>query len=58
MLNVRNLRPVLIILMALVLGVIAVAVALRIMGQRAELATFKVVVATHDLPFGTQLREG
>ena len=45
-----------IILLALVIGALAVAVALRWMGQRAELATIKVVVANRDLPFGTQLQ--
>jgi len=46
-----------IILLALVIGSLAVAVALRWMGQRAEPATIKVVVAKRDLPFGTQLQD-
>ncbi len=54
----RNFRPLLIILFALAMGAIAVAVALRWIGQRTELATIKVVVANRDLPFGTQLHEG
>lgn len=47
-----------IILLALVVGAVAVAVALRWIGQRTELASVKVVVASQDLPFGTQLHEG
>ena len=54
----RNIRPFLIILLALVLGVIAVFIALKWVGQHAELVTVKVVVANRDLPFGTQLQEG
>jgi pilus assembly protein CpaB len=33
-------------------------VALRWIGQRTELASVKVVIASQDLPFGTELREG
>ena len=57
-LAVRNFRPLVIILLALAIGAVAVAVALRWIGQRTELASVKVVVASQDLPFGTELHEG
>ena len=57
-LAVRNFRPLVIILLALAIGAVAVAVALRWIGQRTELASVKVVIASQDLPFGTELREG
>jgi len=57
-LAVRNFRPLVIILLALTIGAVAVAVALRWIGQRTELASIKVVIARQDLPFGTELREG
>ena len=53
----RNFRPIVIIILSLLIGVMAVWVAVRWMGQRAELATTKVVVANRDLPFGTQLQQ-
>jgi len=55
---VRNIRPVLLILLSLLIGAIAVALAVRWIGQRTEVATTKVVVASRDLVFGTQLKEG
>ena len=54
----RNLRPVLLILLSLLIGAIAVALAVRWIGLRTEVATTKVVVASRDLVFGTQLKEG
>lgn len=55
---VRNIRPVLLILLSLVIGAVAVAVAVQWIGQRTEVATTKVVVASRNLVFGTQLKEG
>jgi pilus assembly protein CpaB len=46
----------LVIFLALTIGAIAVVIALRWIGQRTELATIRVVVASRDLPFGTQLQ--
>ena len=54
----RNLRPLLLILLSLLIGAIAVALAVRWIGLRTEVATTKVVVASRDLVFGTQLKEG
>jgi pilus assembly protein CpaB len=42
----------------LLIGAIAVALAVRWIGLRTEVATTKVVVASRDLVFGTQLKEG
>jgi len=55
---VRNIRPLLLIVLSLVIGALAVAMAMRWMGHRTEVATTQVVVASHDLVFGTQLKEG
>ena len=54
----RNIRPLVLILMSLLVGAIAVAFAIRWIGQRTEIASIKVVVASRDLVFGTQLKEG
>lgn len=54
----RNTRPLLVIGLSLLIGAIAVGLAIRWIGQRTEVATIKVVVAARDLPFGTQLQEG
>jgi pilus assembly protein CpaB len=51
-------RPVLIIFIALVVGAIAVSLALHWLGIRSEVNALKVVVATRDLPSGTQLQAG
>ena len=53
----RNLRPLLIILLSLAIGSIAVIISLRWIEQRTKVATLKVVVASHDLVMGTQLDE-
>ena len=53
----RNLRPLLIILLSLAIGSIAVIVALHWIEQRTEVATIKVVVASHELAMGTELNE-
>lgn len=53
----RNTRPLLIIALSLLIGALAVGMALRWLGLRTEMATIKVVVASRDLPFGTQLQE-
>ena len=54
----RNIRPLLLIVLSLLVGAMAVAFAIRWIGQRTEVATTKVVVASRDLVFGTQLKEG
>lgn len=53
----RKIRPALLIAMSLVFGAIAVVIALNWITQHAEVASTRVVVASRDLGFGTQLRE-
>jgi pilus assembly protein CpaB len=53
---VRHIRPLVIILLALAIGALAVVVALKWLGQRSKADTIQVVVASRDLPFGTQLQ--
>jgi len=55
---VRNIRPLLLIALSIVVGIGAVAIALNWIAQRTDVASTKVVVASRDLAFGTQLREG
>ena len=54
----QKVRPLLLIIMSLAIGAGAVALALHWIAQRTEVASTKVVVASRDLMFGTQLREG
>jgi pilus assembly protein CpaB len=55
---VRKIRPLLLIVLSLAIGTGAVAIALHWIAERTEVASTKVVVASRDLMFGTQLREG
>ncbi len=52
----RNIRPILLILISLAIGVMTVFFALHWINQRTEITTKHVVVAARDLPFGTQLQ--
>lgn len=52
----KNARPLVVILISLVVGAIAVAVAAQWVARQASIATSKVVVATRDLEVGTRLR--
>ena len=54
----RKIRPLILIILSLAIGTGAVAIALHWIAQRTEVASTKVVVASRDLMFGTQLREG
>lgn len=54
----RNVRPFLIIFLSLVIGALAVSFAMRWIGQRTEISTIKVVVASRDLELGSILQEG
>jgi len=55
---VRKIRPLVLIIFSLAIGTGAVAIALHWITQRTDVASTKVVVASRDLMFGTQLREG
>jgi len=55
---VQKIRPLLLIVLSVAIGVGAVAIALRWIAQRTDVASTQVVVAARDLAFGTQLREG
>ena len=54
----RKIRPLILIVLSIAIGIGAVAVALHWIAQRTDVASTHVVVASRDLPFGTQLREG
>ena len=52
----KNARPWLIIMISVLVGAAAVLLAARWVGQQANIATQKVVVASRDLDVGTRLR--
>jgi len=54
----RNIRPIFIISVSLIIGAITVYLATQWIGQKTQIASSKVVVASKDLVFGTQLKEG
>lgn len=54
----RNIRPLLLVAASVVIGIGAVAIAQHWIAKRTEVASTKVVVASRDLAFGSQLREG
>jgi pilus assembly protein CpaB len=51
----KNARPLIVILLSIVVGAAAVALAARWVGMQASIATTKVVVAVRDLDVGTRL---
>jgi pilus assembly protein CpaB len=53
----RNVRPIVIILLSLIIGSLAVYLAMHWIGQRTEVSTIKVVVASRDLELGSVLQE-
>jgi pilus assembly protein CpaB len=52
----KNARPLVVILVSIVIGAAAVAVAARWVAHQANIATTQVVVAARDLDVGTRLR--
>lgn len=52
----KNVRPLLVILVSIIVGAAAVAVAARWVATQATIATTQVVVAARDLEVGTRLR--
>ncbi|WP_048440732.1 Flp pilus assembly protein CpaB [Caenimonas sp. SL110] len=52
----KNTRPLLVILVSVIVGAIAVAIAARWVAMQASVATAQVVVAARDLEVGTRLR--
>ena len=54
----RNIRSTVLLASSVAIGLFAVAIGQSWIVKRAEVATKSVVVASKDLPFGTQLKEG
>lgn len=53
----RNLKPILIIVFSLLIGMIAVSISIQLLGNQSKTKTTKVIVATKDLMQGTLLTE-
>ena len=53
----RNLKPILIILLSIIFGLIAIAISIQWLGSQTKTKTSKVAIAAKDLLQGTQLSE-
>ncbi len=53
----RNLKPILIILLSIIFGLLAIAISIQWLGSQTKTKTSKVAVAAKDLLQGTQLSE-